>query len=212
MNNRISSINAINSLMSQRTSQNQNHFLPLSESSTFSRDLLELVWNRMGQMNITERALLISHLRSGGVRYEEAETNQSSLNSKNENNLIIHQDNTEDNYLGFRHYPISIDWNQIKNGENHYYSFFTDYGYFGASLVTSFSSIKKMKITTGNLYQSEYYHTLSKEKYFIEIEEYIHFLLSFAQIKKIIEDKYYLIKELPMIKLTLDIYEHYLFT
>lgn len=216
MNNRLSSIHAIHSLISRRATQEQSQALPNSESSSFSRDLLALVWERMSHMNITERALLISHLRSGGIRTDSAEgPNESSHDLPQNENAFVTEFEKEEDYLDFRHYPISIDWNQIENGENHYYSSLTDYGYFGVSLVTSFSTIsKKFRFASCSLYQSilEYYHILASEKLNVELEEYINFLPKFNQFKRILIEKYYSLKELPMIKLVLDIYEHYLFT
>ena len=103
-------------------------------------DPFNIFYNRIlpGRMaNIEE---LQFHLRRLFLRHiEEREDEQ------------IKEDNTNPNFMlekdmNFRLYPFYINWKKLEANESGYYRIFVHFGYFGASIYSSFKENKSIFI------------------------------------------------------------------
>lgn len=198
----------------------------LSQDGTqvLSREVLESVWQRIGQMSTEDRAVIIRHLSSIPSR---TNANQTSSNEENETSArifinrrrsrnlfnISSQTNTPDDYdyIDFRLYPEPIDWNEIENGNKDSFEIFTNYGYFGSALKTSLSSFNGLKITSSNLLVSvfAYFSSLILYNKTDQIMNFMRALPKLKNIKYIIDNSLFSKRDLLPIKIVLDIYEKY---
>lgn len=219
----------MNNRNSQLMNRNSSSSAEQQQTQTFSRELLATVWQRMGQMSSTERNILINHLRSieseqnsASLSLQETEGNTLRIEPQSQregrrqlfNITSSPREGTNNEYIDFRLYPITIDWNKIENGESYYYNLFILYGYFGVGVITSLLKIqKKFRFAIESLYQIvlEYYSSLATSRQDAALAEFISLLPSLKQIHEVLKYNYYSTKELPLIKLILDVYENYLF-
>ena len=194
-----------------------------SETPVFSRELLNSVWQRMEQLNLAERSIIIRHLSNIPGRGNTTETRTGSTSnyvstnfinwrrSRNLFNVALPPVEEEHGYLDFRLYPEPIDWSEIENGASENYEIFCNYGYFGAFLTTSLSSVINLKLRNSSFLYSIviYFMSLMTTNKSIEITSFIQKLPKLSSIKYIIENHFYSKKDLLPIKVVLDIYERY---
>ena len=113
-------------------------------------------------------------------------------------------------------YPLYINWKKIEANENSYFDMFVHYGYFGASIYSSFREIYQ-NITNKNiiyLFSSFCYDFLisqneEQEKNDKEMELFISKLPKNKIIYKLINKKVIMFKEIPIFLIILKIYEIY---
>ena len=194
-----------------------------SETPVFSRELLNSVWQRMEQLNPAERSIIIRHLSNIPGRGNTTETRTGSTSnyvstnfinrrrSRNLFNVALSPVEEEHEYFDFRLYPEPIDWSEIENGASENYEIFCNYGYFGAFLTTSLSSVINLKLRNSSFLYSIviYFMSLMTTSKSIDITSFIQKLPKLGSIKYIIENHFYSKKDLLPIKVVLDIYERY---
>lgn len=202
---------------------NPNSSSQSSEPQVFSRELLNSVWQRMGQLNPAERSIIIRHLSNipNTRNTNENDTGGTSILSSNSfinrrrsrNLFSVSQPPTQEDqdYFDFRLYPEPINWSEIENGTSENYEIFCNYGYFGACLSTSLSSIVNLKLRNSSFLNAILVHFISlmTTKKNTEILFFIKKLPKLNSIKMIIENHFYSKKDLLPIKVVLDIYERY---
>ena len=205
------------------TPSQTNHQSQSSETPVFSRELLNSVWQRMEQLNPAERSIIIRHLSNIPGRGNTTETRTGSTSnyvstnfinrrrSRNLFNVALPPVEEEHEYFDFRLYPEPIDWSEIENGASENYEIFCNYGYFGAFLTTSLSSVINLKLRNSSFLHSIviYFMSLMTTNKSIEITSFIQKLPKLSSIKYIIENHFYSKKDLLPIKVVLDIYERY---
>ena len=194
-----------------------------SETPVFSRELLNSVWQRMEQLNLAERSIIIRQLSNIPGRGNTTKTRTGSTSnyvstnfinrrrSRNLFNVALPPVEEEHEYFDFRLYPEPIDWSEIENGASENYEIFCNYGYFGAFLTTSLSSVINLKLRNSSFLYSIviYFMSLMTTTKSIEITSFIQKLPKLSSIKYIIENHFYSKKDLLPIKVVLDIYERY---
>ena len=194
-----------------------------SETPVFSRELLNSVWQRMEQLNLAERSIIIRQLSNIPGRGNTTKTRTGSTSnyvstnfinrrrSRNLFNVALPPVEEEHEYFDFRLYPEPIDWSEIENGASENYEIFCNYGYFGAFLTTSLSSVINLKLRNSSFLYSIviYFMSLMTTNKSIEITSFIQKLPKLSSIKYIIENHFYSKKDLLPIKVVLDIYERY---
>ena len=127
--------------------------------------------------------------------------------------------NTNPNFMkeqdmNFRLYPFYINWKKLEDNELSYYRTFIHFGYFGASVYSSFKE-KYPNLSLDNIlfvlssFISEY--LLSKdnkdEASQKVIKDYFEKIPNLDDLCKLIKKKVIMLKEVPMILLVLKIYE-----
>lgn len=225
MNNEQEEENTVNQNQQIESQETGNQTSVNQETNqVLSREVLESVWQRIGQMSTEDRAIIIRHLSHIPNRVN---TNQISSNEENETparifinrrrsrnlfNVSPRVNNTDDyDYIDFRLYPEAIDWNDIENGNKDSFEIFTYYGYFGSALKTSLSSFNGIKITSSNLLVSilAYFSSIILNNKADQVMNFMKALPKLKSIKYIIENKLFSKRDLTSIKIVLDIYEKY---
>ena len=115
-------------------------------------------------------------------------------------------------------YPLYINWKKIEANESHYYDMFVHFGYFGASVYSSFREIYQ-NITNKNIIylfssfcydfltsQNEEQEKTDKEQ---ELDLFMSKLPENKIIYNLIKEKIIMYKEIPMFFIILKIYEIY---
>ena len=141
---------------------------------------------------------------------------------ESEDEAIIEEENksnTNPNFMkeqdmNFRLYPFYINWKKLEDNESSYYRTFIHFGYFGASVYSSFKE-KYPNLSLDNIlfvlssFISEY--LLSKdnkdEASQKVIKDYFEKIPNLDDICELIKKKVIMLKEVPMILLVLKIYE-----
>lgn len=116
--------------------------------------------------------------------------------------------NTSEEYIDFRTYPIPIDWAEVENEKSIAYKIFDKYGLFGIGLFSGLEP-NEMKITFKKFEISivEYYNMISSDSK--KANEFVERLPKLSQTYIIMHKKLFNKKELILIKIYLDILEHY---
>jgi len=133
-----------------------------------------------------------------------------------ENNANTNPNFMKEQDMNFRLYPFYINWKKLEANEPSYYRTFIHFGYFGASVYSSFKE-KYPNLSLDNIlfvlssFISEY--LLSKdnkdEASQKVIKDYFEKIPNLDDICDLIKKKVIMLKEVPMILLVLKIYEIY---
>ena len=118
--------------------------------------------------------------------------------------------------MKFNLYPLYINWKKIEANENNYFDMFVHFGYFGASIYSTFRKIYQ-NITNKNiiyLFSSFCYDFLvnqneDQEKNEKELTLFISNLPEINIIYKLIKKKIIMFKEIPIFLIIIKIYEIY---
>ena len=131
-----------------------------------------------------------------------------------ENNANTNPNFMKEQDMNFRLYPFYINWKKLEANEPSYYRTFIHFGYFGASVYSSFKE-KYPNLSLDNIlfvlssFISEY--LLSKdnkdEASQKVIKDYFEKIPNLDDICDLIKKKVIMLKEVPMILLVLKIYE-----
>ena len=131
-----------------------------------------------------------------------------------ENNSNTNPNFMKEQDMNFRLYPFYINWKKLEANEPSYYRTFIHFGYFGASVYSSFKE-KYPNLSLDNIlfvlssFISEY--LLSKdnkdEASQKVIKDYFEKIPNLDDICELIKKKIIMLKEVPMILLVLKIYE-----
>ena len=131
-----------------------------------------------------------------------------------ENNANTNPNFMKEQDMNFRLYPFYINWKKLEANEPSYYRTFIHFGYFGASVYSSFKE-KYPNLSLDNIlfvlssFISEY--LLSKdnkdEASQKVIKDYFEKIPNLDDICELIKKKIIMLKEVPMILLVLKIYE-----
>ena len=171
-------------------------------------DPFNIFYNRILPGRLANIEELQFHLRRLFLRHiEEREDEQ------------IKEDNTNPNFMlekdmNFRLYPFYINWKKIEANESGYYRIFVHFGYFGASIYSSFKE-KYPSLDVNNIlhvltsFISEYLlsndnKTETAQKF---IKEFFEKIPKLDDIYELIQKRVIMLKEVPMILLILKIYE-----
>ncbi len=133
----------------------------------------------------------------------------------------IKEDNSNPNFMqekdmNFRLYPFYINWKKIEANKSEYYRIFLHFGYFGASIFSSFEE-KYPSLNVNNIlyvlssFISEYLlsNDNKNETSQILIKEFFEKMPRLENLCELIQKKIIMKKEVPMILLVLRIYEIY---
>ena len=131
-----------------------------------------------------------------------------------ENNANTNPNFMKEQDMNFRLYPFYINWKKLEANEPSYYRTFIHFGYFGASVYSSFKE-KYPNLSLDNIlfvlssFISEY--LLSKdnkdEASQKVIKDYFEKIPNLDDMCELIKKKIIMLKEVPMILLVLKIYE-----
>ena len=131
-----------------------------------------------------------------------------------ENKANTNPNSMKEQDMNFRLYPFYINWKKLEDNESSYYRTFIHFGYFGASVYSSFKE-KYPNLSLDNIlfvlssFISEY--LLSKdnkdEASQKVIKDYFEKIPNLDDLCKLIKKKVIMLKEVPMILLVLKIYE-----
>ena len=133
----------------------------------------------------------------------------------------IKEDNSNPNFMlekdiNFRLYPFYINWKKLEANESGYYRIFVHFGYFGASIYSSFKEEYENLDVKNILYVlssfvSEYLLSNDNKNETTQktIKEFFEKIPKLDSLCELIQKKIILIKEVPMILLILKIYEIY---
>ena len=118
--------------------------------------------------------------------------------------------------MKFNLYPLYINWKKIEENDNNYFDMFVHFGYFGASIYSTFRKIYQ-NITNKNiiyLFSSFCYDFLvnqneDQEKNEKELTLFISNLPEINIIYKLIKKKIIMFKEIPIFLIIIKIYEIY---
>ena len=133
----------------------------------------------------------------------------------------IKEDNSNPNFMqekdmNFRLYPFYINWKQLEANKSGYYRIFVHFGYFGASIYSSFKE-KYPNLDVNNIlfvlssFITEYLlgndnKSDSTQKF---IKESLEKMPKLDNLCELIQKKIILMKEVPMIIIALKIFEIY---
>ena len=151
------------------------------------------------------------------IQYELARLFQRHLEECEDQ--IVPELNNNPNFMHekdmkFNLYPLYINWKKIEANENSYFDMFVHYGYFGASIYSSFRELYQ-NITNKNLiylFSSLCYDFLlnqKDEKNEKEMQMFISKLPENKIIYNLIKKKVIMFKEIPIYFIVLKIYEIY---
>ena len=175
----------------------------LSENDPFN-----ILYNRIlpGRMaNIEE---LQFHLRRLFLRHIEEREDEQIKEENSNPNFMLEKD------MNFRLYPFYINWKKLEENESGYYRIFVHFGYFGASIYSSFKE-RYPSLDVNNIlhvlasFIPEYLlsndnKTETSEKI---IKEFFEKIPKLDDICELIQKRIIMFKEVPMILLILKIYE-----
>ena len=133
----------------------------------------------------------------------------------------IKEDNSNPNFMqekdmNFRLYPFYINWKKIEANESGYYRIFLHFGFFGASVFSSFKE-KYPSLDVNNIlyvlssFVSEYLLSTDNKNESSQklIKEFFEKMPKIENLCELIQKKVVMKKEVPMILLVLKIYEIY---
>jgi hypothetical protein len=154
-------------------------------------------------------ALAMQLLRNRFEIIQEMEIERENISNSNPN-FMKEQD------MNFRLYPFYINWKKLEANEASYFRTFIRYGYFGASIYSSFKEKYPSLRSDNILYVLINFipeHLLDKdnkdEASQKVIKEYFEKIPNLDDICHLIEKKIIMFKEVPIILLVLKIYEIY---
>jgi len=163
----------------------------------------------------------ISHSQTNllNIRYEIARYFQRHIEECED--LIVPETNNNPNFMHekdmkFNLYPLYINWKQIEANENNYYDMFVHFGYFGASIYSTFKDIYPNVTNKNIIYLFSYFcydflvnENEEQEKNDKELIFFIPKLPETKIIYKLIKKKVIMFKEIPIYLIILKIYEIY---
>ena len=131
-----------------------------------------------------------------------------------ENNAHINPNFMKEQDMNFRLYPFYINWKKLEANEPSYYRTFIHFGYFGASVYSSFKE-KYPNLSLDNIlfvlssFISEYLLNKDNKDEASQkvIKDYFEKIPNLDDICELIKKKVIMLKEVPMILLVLKIYE-----
>lgn len=165
--------------------------------------------------NLINREITNEELYELSLRYYYLERHLEECEDQ-----IVPEVNKNPNFLHekdikFRLYPFYINWKKIEANKDDYYEVFVHFGYFGASIYSTFKEIYPdmnyqniFLIFTSFCYEF-LMNEKNKEEYEKEAEIFIARLPKIEEIFKLIKDKVIMFKEVPMLFMILKIFEIY---
>ena len=131
-----------------------------------------------------------------------------------ENNAHINPNFMKEQDMNFRLYPFYINWKKLEANEPSYYRTFIHFGYFGASVYSSFKE-KYPNLSLDNIlfvlssFISEYLLNKDNKDEASQkvIKDYFEKIPNLDDMCELIKKKVIMLKEVPMILLVLKIYE-----
>ena len=148
------------------------------------------------------------HLRRLFLRHIEEREDEQIKEDNSNPNFMLEKD------MNFRLYPFYINWKKLEANESGYYRIFVHFGYFGASIYSSFKE-KYPSLDVNNIlhvlasFISEYLLSKDNKTEIAQkfIKEFFEKVPKLDDIYEIIQKKIIMMKEVPIILLILKIYE-----
>lgn len=179
-------------------------FRRLSESSTAPSEIIfsHIVSRHLGNLeefHIPFRRFFQRYIdEREDERFKEEKTNENFMQEKD---------------MNFRLYPLYINWKKIEENDPGYYRILVHYGYFGASIFSSFKE-KYVRLNVDNvlyiLAGFIYENLLKKEKNEETkkiIKDFFERMPNLDKLCELIEKKIIMMKEVSVFLLILKIYE-----
>lgn len=169
----------------------------------------EFIINHLIMNSLSELGEFQFPIRRIFLRYlDEREDEQYKEESSDNPNFM------QEKNMNFRLYPFYINWKKLEDNELSYYRTFIHFGYFGASVYSSFKE-KYPNLSLDNIlfvlssFISEYLLSKDKKDEASQkvIKDYFEKIPNLDDICKLIKKKVIMLKEVPMILLVLKIYE-----
>jgi hypothetical protein len=129
---------------------------------------------------------------------------------------LIHPENyISEEYIDFRTYPLKIDWQEVEDDKSQSVEIYNKYKCLGAATYTCLHSLQGLKLTDRNILKAilEYYYKLISNSTNNDNDTNLfNFIKALMPLNKlnIVLDLGLSKQELPLFKIILDIYEHYL--
>ena len=150
------------------------------------------------------------HLRRLFLRHIEEREDEQIKEDNSNPNFMLEKD------MNFRLYPFYINWKKLEANESGYYRIFVHFGYFGASVYSSFKE-KYPSLDVKNIlyvltsFISEYLLSNDNKSESSQklIKEFFEKMPKLDELCELISKKIIMMKEVPMILLVLKIYEIY---
>ena len=144
------------------------------------------------------------------MHYIDTEEERAQDTNKNPNFM-------KENNMKYNLYPFYINWKKIEERKNSYYDMFVHFGYFGASVFSSFKMVdcpinityKNIIFTFSTLLYEFLVNSKDKEKDAKEVELFMDKLPELDNMFKLINKKVVMFKEVPIYILVMKIYEIY---
>ena len=164
--------------------------------------------NRIFAGRMTNIEELQFHLRRLFLRHIEEREDEQIKEDNSNPNFMLEKD------MNFRLYPFYINWKKLEANESGYYRIFVHFGYFGASIYSSFKE-KYPSLDVNNIlhvlasFISEYLLSSDNKSETAQkfIKEFFDKIPKLDDICELIYKKIIMMKEVPMILLILKIYE-----
>ncbi len=166
--------------------------------------------NRIFAGRMTNIEELQFHLRRLFLRHIEEREDEQIKEDNSNPNFMLEKD------MNFRLYPFYINWKKLEANESGYYRIFVHFGYFGASIYSSFKE-KYPSLDVNNIlyvlasFVSEYLLSKDSKSEASQklIKEFFKKMPKIDDLCELIEKKIIILKEVSMILLVLKIYEIY---
>ena len=144
------------------------------------------------------------------MHYIDNEEENAQETNKNPNFM-------KDKDMKYNLYPFYINWKKIEERKNSFYDTFIHYGYFGASVFSSFKVIdcpinltyKNIIYTFSSLLYEFLVNSKDKEKDAKEAQLFMEKLPELDMMYKLIKKKVVMFKEIPIYIIVMKIYEIY---
>ena len=172
----------------------------IERSNIFYSRLFPGRLSNIGDFQFYLRRLFLRHI-------EEREDEQITEDNSNPN-FMLEKD------MNFRLYPFYINWKKLEANESEYYRIFVHFGYFGASIYSSFKE-KYPSLDVNNIlhvlasFISEYLLSKDNKTEITQkfIKEFFEKIPKLDDICDLINKKVIMMKEVSMMLLILKIYE-----
>jgi len=153
------------------------------------------------------RTEIIRLIRMHYIDHEEERAQETNKNP----NFMKEKD------MKYKLYPFYINWKKIEEKKNSFYDMFTHFGYFGASVFSSFKTedcpinltYKNIIFTFSSLLYEFLINSKDKEKDAKEVESFMDKLPALDIMFKLIQKKVVMFKEIPIYIIVMKIYEIY---
>lgn len=162
------------------------------------------------------RERLIAYLRRNFFSLNNDDDDESVYDmNENEENISTESNMSYKNeeYIDFRVYPLKIDWKEVEDYSNNLYDIYDVFGCFGISTFSLLSNVTNLSMKYNDYIFSvlNFYYNSYKKKQYQNIHNLYSNLPPLDKIHFLLCNKMIVKKEIIIVKIVLDLYEHIIF-